>query len=322
MDFQDDGTGLPQPSFLGRSTSRSVKDLLETGIAAVQFDNRLDEAVPEYQAFEQKIEAAVQLCKSKSKTAASKAKRMQARLETELRWSKCLRQIQVCFSFHQSTDPQPGKWKPDDAEEPEPPIHKPIFVSIDIESNERCHQQVTEIGISVLDTRDINGPPGQNASTWTSAIRSRHLRVREYAHVVNHDFVAGCPDRFEFGASEWVAREEAPMVVQEYIMRLVSGEEEDQKRNVILVGHSPSADIKYLQDMKVPVFKEAKTVFVDIVDTAEIYRMARQESNPRSLAGVLGELGVTAWNLHNAGNDARYTLQAMIMLAVDIQSST
>ena len=308
VDLQDDGNGWPQPSFLGRSVSRSVKSRLETAIATVRYDSRLDEAaaVPEYQAFEQKIEAAVQLCKRKSKTASSKAKKMQARLETELRWGRCLRELQTHFGLQQQQQP-PGECQ----------SQEPIFISIDIESNERCHTQVTEIGMSVLDTRDLRGmPPGRNACNWTSRIRSRHLRVREYAHVVNHDFVAGCPDRFEFGQSEWCSREDVPVQVQEYILHLAS--EGDEPRNLVLVGHSPSADIRYLQEMKVPVFTEIKdkSVFMDTVDTAEIYRVARQEAHPRSLAAVLGELGVPAWNLHNAGNDARYTLQAMTMVAV------
>lgn len=323
LDFQDDGTGLrlPQPAFLGRSVSRGFKDRLETGIAAVRYEcSSLDEAVPEYQAFEQKIEAAVQLCKSKSKSkTASKAKRIQARLETELNWSRCLRRLQMyfgCSTAQPSEDTQPGDWKPDDPEANlavRTMADEPIFISIDVESNERCHEQVTEIGISVLDTRDLIS--SQNAEC--TSIQSRHLRVREYAHIVNHDFVSGCPDRFEFGDSEWVTREETPVVIQEYLMHLFhsggGGGGGGDKRNLILVGHSPSADIRYLQAMKVPVFKEM-TAFVETVDTAEIFRVARQEANTRSLAGVLSELGVTAWNLHNAGNDARYTMQAMLLV--------
>lgn len=351
LDFQDDGNGLPQPSFLGRSASRSVKDRLETAISAVRYDSRLDEAIPEYQTFERKIETAVQLCKSRNKTA-SKAKKIQARLETELRWIRCLDHIQTYFGLRlpSSEQRQPldegqrrtrgdiqeiqeiqgnqeNPWKHVKLDEtldlnldepaPHSMAHEPIFISIDIESNERCHLQVTEIGISVLDTRDLNGiPPGKNASNWTSRIRSRHLRVREYAHVVNHDFVAGCPDRFEFGESEWASREEMPSLIQDYIMQLAS--RGDEERNLVFVGHSLSADIKYLQEMKVLVFKELNDmpVFMDTIDTAEIYRVSRQETNPRSLGGVLAELGVTAWYLHNAGNDARYTLEAMAMLAM------
>jgi len=37
-----------------------------------------------------------------------------------------------------------------------------------------------------------------------------------------------------------------------------------------------------------------------------------RDNNPRKLAMILAELGLVGWNLHNAGNDAVYTLWAMI----------
>lgn len=52
------------------------------------------------------------------------------------------------------------------------------------------------------------------------------------------------------------------------------------------------------------------------VDTASMWRHLTRDQNPRSLGTILGELGIIGWNLHNAGNDAAYTLQAMIGIAV------
>lgn len=47
-----------------------------------------------------------------------------------------------------------------------------------------------------------------------------------------------------------------------------------------------------------------------------MWRYLKREPNPRNLAAILAELGITGWNLHNAGNDATYTLQAMIGIAI------
>ncbi len=47
-----------------------------------------------------------------------------------------------------------------------------------------------------------------------------------------------------------------------------------------------------------------------------MWRYLKRESNPRSLGSILAELGIIGWNLHNAGNDAVYTLQAMIAIAI------
>ena len=47
-----------------------------------------------------------------------------------------------------------------------------------------------------------------------------------------------------------------------------------------------------------------------------MYRSLKREQNPRSLGSVLADLDIMGWNLHNAGNDAAYTLQAMLAIAV------
>jgi len=47
-----------------------------------------------------------------------------------------------------------------------------------------------------------------------------------------------------------------------------------------------------------------------------MWRYVKRDINPRNLGSILAELDITGWNLHNAGNDAAYTLQAMIKIAV------
>lgn len=47
-----------------------------------------------------------------------------------------------------------------------------------------------------------------------------------------------------------------------------------------------------------------------------MWRYLKREANPRNLGSILAELGITGWNLHNAGNDAVYTLQAMVAIAI------
>ena len=75
-----------------------------------------------------------------------------------------------------------------------------VFVCVDVEANERNANQITEIGIATLDTRDLKSLiPGARGVNWQAKIRARHFRIKEYKHIVNTDFVSGCPDRFEFG---------------------------------------------------------------------------------------------------------------------------
>lgn len=318
-----------------------MKDYLESRISSLPNSKVENEELPEYQAFEQKIEAATKL--TKNKKSASKAKKEQVRIQTEHKWIRCLKRTQTSFGLRpdpskiQDTSQPPNEevaegqepeWKPIDLapklEKPAPYVflNEPVFISVDVECNERCHSQITEVGLSILDTRDLVGTaPGQGAVNWTSRIQSRHLRVVEYGHIVNHDFVPGCPDRFEFGESEWVKLEDLASVVdncfRSYLPETTDTEESQaQRRNVVLVGHNPSADVNYLLELGVPLFKEAKEkgVFLDTVDTAEVFRVYRQEMNVRSLGNILNTFGITGWYLHNAGNDAHYTMEALVRL--------
>jgi hypothetical protein len=75
-----------------------------------------------------------------------------------------------------------------------------VFVCVDVEAYERNTKLITEIGIATLDTEDIASiVPGEGGTNWMRCIRARHFRIKEYKHLNNVEFVAGCPDKFEFG---------------------------------------------------------------------------------------------------------------------------
>lgn len=86
------------------------------------------------------------------------------------------------------------------------------------------------------------------------------------------------------------------------------------KRNLIFVGHDVGADIGYLRQLGYDPFNLSN--LLETVDSATMFRFLRREPNIRSLGSILAELGITGWNLHNAGNDAVYTLQAMLAIAI------
>ena len=89
-----------------------------------------------------------------------------------------------------------------------------IFLSVDVESYERNHDLITEIGISTLDTADIKtAVPGHGGFNWMERIRSRHFRISNHAHLRNTTFCAGNPEKFLFGRSEFVSMNEIGRVV-------------------------------------------------------------------------------------------------------------
>jgi hypothetical protein len=88
-----------------------------------------------------------------------------------------------------------------------------------------------------------------------------------------------------------------------------------KNRDIVIVGHDSKADMDYLQKMGVDVMVAQN--FFKTIDTKDLHQGWKRADNGRSLGYVLDDQGIPYKNLHNAGNDARYTLQAMITLAVN-----
>jgi len=86
-------------------------------------------------------------------------------------------------------------------------------------------------------------------------------------------------------------------------------------RPVVLVFHESAADIKYLNTLGYNLYC-ARNV-AEIIDTRMLNSYNTHNNNSTSLEKVLWRLEIPCQNLHNAGNDAAYTLRAMIGLAVE-----
>ncbi|KAJ4391400.1 hypothetical protein N0V93_005017 [Gnomoniopsis smithogilvyi] len=187
-----------------------------------------------------------------------------------------------------------------------------IFVCFDNETDENNPQFVTEVGFGILDTRDLEGvPPGEGAENWIKLIEARHLRIKEYLHIRNHKYVNGCPGNFEFGKSEIVGIDR----IERTCTKILSPKDADGKpRKIVVVGHDINQDIKLLFGIDVDVY--ALPGLFDIIDNQRIQQHNIKYKDPQSLAAVLDSLSIEYWYLHNGGNDAVYTLQSMLAMAV------
>lgn len=121
--------------------------------------------------------------------------------------------------------------------------------------------------------------------------------------------------------SEFISLKDAPQVVASCFKPPFSNpdekvviDENEPKRNIILVGHGVRADISYLRSIGYDVHNLPN--LQEFVDTALMWQSLKRDVNPRNLGSVLAELDIVGWNLHNAGNDAVYTLQAMIGISI------
>ncbi|KAG9899024.1 hypothetical protein KCU98_g16744, partial [Aureobasidium melanogenum] len=82
-------------------------------------------------------------------------------------------------------------------------------------------------------------------------------------------------------------------------------------RNLIFVGHGLSNDTLYLTKLKFD--PNAKGKIIHKVDTQNFVGTKKQQVG---LSKLLAGLGIEPENLHNAGNDAAYTMQALLLIAL------
>ncbi|KAL1796080.1 hypothetical protein ACET3X_006304 [Alternaria dauci] len=199
-----------------------------------------------------------------------------------------------------------------------------VFVCVDVESYERAHHKITEVGVATLDTRELVGvPPGENGAEWRNKIRARHFRINEYKHLRNSDFVTGHPDGFDFGESTFVPLKDAADHVAACFHAPFGAQDGDdfpsqydptEKRNIIFLGHDTLGDVRYLQQLGYDPMKVEH--ILEAMDTATMYKVWNRDPQPTSLGKILLAFDIEGWKLHNAGNDAVYTVQAMLGICV------
>ncbi|KAF3928845.1 hypothetical protein ABW20_dc0100069 [Dactylellina cionopaga] len=204
-----------------------------------------------------------------------------------------------------------------------------VFFSIDIESWEKNHDIITEVGL----TRYCPTTDGWIRATVENEIYSDHIIVKEHRFYKNGDYVADASGNFEFGESRFVPLAEMKAAIVSF-MNAPSGNE----RQPVLVGHDVNMDIEYLRKLG---YDLELAHFAIVFDTVEMWKATADISNSISLNRLCGELNITAWNLHNAGkkpgkipracpelyilyncadttlgNDARYTMNAFLEMAM------
>jgi hypothetical protein len=193
-----------------------------------------------------------------------------------------------------------------------------IFIAIDTEGTKA---DLTELGVSTLDTRDIkNIAPGPSALEWVKHIKPRQFR-----------FKTGQRQPFLFGALE----HRVPLTAMQSFLTL------HRDRPYILVGHALEYDIDKLAHVLGYELRNERNV-VAIVDTFTLSKQCRtilpgrlstlwrflvntspgdvapsdviRLFSPKSQTVDLDHESSHAF--HNAGNDAFYNMHVLLMLAL------
>ena len=326
--FVIDFEGLPselRPRWLGQSTSREqynswTENLpLPDDVKSMAQDRGIE-------AFRAKMELATEIAKNRSK---AKKKQHQAqvvvkRQEMTKQLLRAQRHLGLLPKKEEDlmsgmTNLSVAAVDPNQAA-PFPPDMDAIFIAIDVEAYERPPKVITEVGVATLDTRDLHGAaPGPVGENWHKHIRARHFRILEYKHLVNVEFVQGCPDAFDFGESELVGKDSSASLLASCFHApysknpppvKVSDSDQEEKRNIILLGHDVNQDIGYLHQIGCSVLNRGN--LLEAMDTAVMFRSYTHDPNARSLGSIVCHFGLTGWHPHNAGNDAVHTIWAML----------
>ncbi|KAI5926571.1 hypothetical protein F4810DRAFT_655021 [Camillea tinctor] len=308
----------PVPRFLGRAITHDSVRNLQNRAMELEKDDLSRLSPPRLQLYYDKLD---NICDSfkgyadRIKAVLSRRTRVQ-KLKANSRMVKRVQRYlglreQLLAGTSSSNDPSISSW---DVNKPAPykPASAMRFVCVDVEAMERNHAIVTEIGVAILDTARIeNTAPGERGENWFSKIEAHHFRVEEYSHFVNKRYVKGCPDAFHFGKSVFVPRKSMAEMLSQVIGEARSTTSE---KPIVLVGHDVLQDLKYLKTVGYSVWGLGN-VF-DEADTLSMFRRVARRLNGCGLQTICDELGTSGPDFHNAGNDAVYTLRAMIAMII------
>lgn len=165
------------------------------------------------------------------------------------------------------------------------------LVAIDVEAWERDLRHITEIGVAVYD-------PVDQYLLAQPYIRTLHILVEENRHRTNGRYVPDNLGRFNNGVSYRMSSAELRGLLREILAQYLTA------RRGVLVGHSLRGDVAWLALHGVDV------AGVETVDTEQVHRLLRREGG--LVRGLLRTMQIPHLNLHNAGNDAYYTLLAAL----------
>ncbi|KAF9446955.1 hypothetical protein P691DRAFT_803252 [Macrolepiota fuliginosa MF-IS2] len=184
------------------------------------------------------------------------------------------------------------------------------WCAIDFEGWERDHTIITEMGFSIL-RWDADGQPTRESGHWI---------IKEAEGYRNGTYVPDYRYAYNFGTSEKIPRSTFKSRVRELIEQLRA------EGPLYLVFHDNSQDIKYmtsstidapLDDLSYLLPDNAPTTGLFVVDTSDLFGalIGLSTGQRRSLEKTCRMLQIDTSFLHNAGNDAYYTLEAMIQMA-------
>ncbi|KAK5940303.1 hypothetical protein PMZ80_007723 [Knufia obscura] len=161
---------------------------------------------------------------------------------------------------------------------------------------------------------------------------SEFVAIDEAAEVVDSCFEFPFSAGFECAGPPDVDAEGLPVPRKAAVLDTSHKSGGDDSRNLLLIGHDINGDITYLSTLGSFIFGSGPVAsspertasrrhkvlssIRERLDTVVLHKSLSKDDQAKSLMKLCHELHITAWYAHNAGNDARYTLEAFIKLVI------
>jgi len=173
-------------------------------------------------------------------------------------------------------------------------VRDAIFVSIDFENassiKESARNFQGQLGVAILDTGDL--VPSSSGSIITT-----------YNFVTGpSSYCTSATRKFLFGKTIMISQQDMITRLESIIART---------KDIILVGHDFRHDLQVLRHLNFDI----QTSVLGILDTMRIASEVIPTCSG-TLRDILRELQCPFDKLHSAGNDAHFTLRALLLLAV------
>lgn len=179
-----------------------------------------------------------------------------------------------------------------------------ILFCIDVEAWEVNTKVVTELGIAIYD-------PRKQANALIPDIKLIHIVIKENMKRKNGRFVPEHSRNYNGKTTYILPQAEAVRFVQSLIQYYFI--DKAHKRQCYLVGHDVRGDIEWMKKLGIQF-----PTNIDSLDTQKLYA-ASHGMKGASLKNALRSADIPHAFLHNAGNDAYYTL-ALALKLCDPQS--
>lgn len=164
------------------------------------------------------------------------------------------------------------------------------LLSFDIEAWEQNTNNILEIGMSIYDPRNQKG-------ALIPIFKNIHIVVEEFENCHNGRFV---PDR----KNKFMGIDSIKMKLNDirYFIQGIIDYYHSTNLALCFVGHSLEGDLTWLRSMGVDIPNTCE------IDTHTIFQYSRMKDQPTNLSSALLKVDIPHGYLHNAGNDAYYTL--------------